>query len=254
MVDLIECRWEIITLLIITALTQYVPPTGVFIFLCTIYLLDCLALPNMRFANYYNNDYNWYRRHQNERRVLIYGFWVPIIAAYVEIDPTFAQKPFYIFISGIIHCAVSFCIDYLLYAFVDRMIFTWLYGIHWKYFNYYAGINAPPSVYFNNRHITTCQLCYNPLQNRNQSSVILRCGDRFHVDCLQDREIMTFNNGYLQMECRVCHQIYKYNDKWYYYNPVWDHNLSKDFDSQTLMKFMSDDVRRHILKPYTHVS
>ena len=69
----------------------------------------------------------------------------PIIAAYVEIDP--------IFMSCVIHCGVSYCIDYLLYAFVDRTIFTGLYGIHCKYFN--------------NRYYTlsssTCQRCLNSL-------------------------------------------------------------------------------------------
>ena len=259
---------ETVAVILITFVTQFVPPICSIIILSIIYLLICVFVANFRFTNLFNGDYNWYRQCGNIRRVVIYGIWGPIMSLFlkstdnpISIDNLTSLEICYFFLlSFIIYCGIACYLDYVIYSTIDKMIFIMLYKVYWGCYTSYYEIHAPSNVYVKNFNIWNnygglspwCGICSAVLDNSNQNSVMLRCGDRFHLHCLRDNEWGQFESGYLQMQCGVCSEIYNFNQKWLYINPFWQATLPAGFERQNLIRVLPDDLRLYVFNELTY--
>ena len=100
-----------------------------------------------------------------------------------------------------------------------------------------------------------CRVCEWDIPNRNQNSVAIICGHRFHLKCLKyhekkefnkNRNWFTWNNTTSGMICAECESPYTYKDKWDYHYELWNHPLPAQFEAETMTKYINYDIQSTI--------
>ena len=95
----------------------------------------------------------------------------------------------------------------------------WIDVIFYDYV--YDAINGPipPNVYelnFTYNHLLDCSICTDPF-SIYEPQTIIKCGHRFHSDCLRQWEMIQFNNNpFGAYKCPFCQNAYDWRDRWRY--------------------------------------
>ena len=101
----------------------------------------------------------------------------------------------------------------------------------------------------NSESLIFCQLCQNPLENEHHNSILLSCGDRYHLECIEKYENLRVQNGTAEkygFVCTACNFNYGWTNKFLYENPLWNRETLTTFIENTLLD--PEDLPNDILQ------